>query len=217
MLQPNLTMKTSKKTKQQNLFKLEKISLCHGGDLRKKRKGRKFRPLSTKQSHHIVFKVIKSNLRNRSFRHPKNFDFVQLILQKYAKKFFVKIADISYQHDHIHIIARSSRRSHFHHFFRVFAGQIAQNLKVTGTLLWMGRPFSRIIESWSNYQRTRAYVHLNELEVTGTLPYRKQRLKGLSKNQLNQITKMASFLFESMNISPSLQLMNFMQPKKSRS
>lgn len=121
------------KGKQQSFFGSNKLNYSHGGELRKKRSGRGSRPLSTKDSHHLVFKVDKEKLRNRSFRHPKSFKYVQFLIEKYSRKFYVKIEQISYQHDHIHILARSSRRSNFHNFFRVFAGQIAQNLKVTDT------------------------------------------------------------------------------------
>ncbi len=125
-------MKTN--SRQQSFLKMQsKSKLIHGGEHRKKRYGRLARPLSTKSAHHIVFKIYKENLVNRSFRHPKNFKTVQRLLKRYSQMFFIKIEQISYQHDHIHILARSGRRSHFHHFFRVFAGQVAQTMKVTGT------------------------------------------------------------------------------------
>ena len=164
----------------------------YGGDFRKKRKGRKARPLSSKNPHHIVFKINKLYLKNKSFRHPKNFVLVQKLLKKYSKKFAIKIEQISYQHNHIHIQARASRRSHFHNFFRVFTGQIAQNLKVTDTptglvrlqgklRLWEQRPFSRIVIGLRALKILRNYIRLNELEVTGVLPYRSQRLRGISE------------------------------------
>ena len=75
----------------QKSFAFNKTKLVHGGEHRKKRGGRGARPLSSKKSHHIVFKINKINLKNSSFRHPKNFDYVQKILKKYAKRFFIKI------------------------------------------------------------------------------------------------------------------------------
>ena len=174
-----------------------KSKLVHGGEYRKKRSGRGARPLSSKKSHHIVFKINKSHLKNGNFRHPKNFDYVQKVLKRYAKRFFIKIEHISYQHNHIHILARSTRRSFFHHFFRVFTGQIAQNMKVTDTpkrvgagpvtdtpkrkvVLWLSRPFTRVVVGRDNFLTTRNYIQLNEKEVTGVIPYRSSRLKGLS-------------------------------------
>ena len=220
--------------KQQSFFSLNKSNYSYGGELRKKRSGRGSRPLSVKESHHLVFKVQKTKLRNKSFRHPKSFKYIQFLLDKYSRKFYVKIEQISYQHDHIHILARSSRRSNFHNFFRVFAGQIAQNLQVTDTperivrpslkftgdasklrnenedsdkskasakdegsakgkasakgrgsrkrefRFWKSRPFSRILKGWHSYLVVRDYIQLNEKEVTGIIPYRKNRLVGLS-------------------------------------
>ncbi len=176
-------------TRQQSFLKMQsKNKLIHGGEHRKKRYGRSARPLSVKNAHHIVFKIHKENLANRSFRHPKNFKTVQRLLQRYSAMFFIKIEQISYQHDHIHILARSGRRSHFHHFFRVFAGQVAQTLKVTDTpkrqgtteRLWKQRPFTRIVVGWFGLRRIKDYIQLNEKEVTGVIVYRKERLRGLS-------------------------------------
>lgn len=174
--------------------KTPNFNFSYGGEYRKCKKGRGARPLSTKDSHHIVFKVNKNKLKYRSFRHPNNFRYVQNILNRYAKKFYIKIEQISYQHDHIHIMARSGRRSHFHNFFRVFAGQIAQNLKVTDTPnnngcnrvnLWKHRPFTRIAKGWRNFSNLKNYILLNEMEVTGFIGYKKNRLKDISLHEWN--------------------------------
>jgi REP element-mobilizing transposase RayT len=50
-------------------------------------------------------------------------------MQKYSQKFFIKIEQVSIQSDHIHCLIRTSRRSNFHYFFRVVAGQIAQQFE----------------------------------------------------------------------------------------
>jgi putative transposase len=164
----------------------------HGGELRKKRKGRLHRPLSTKAPHHIVFKLHKSRLKHLSLRSPQGFLLSQNIIRKYAKKFFIKVEQISIQHDHIHMCIRTSRRSLFHNFFRVVAGQISQQFqkdgllkKVTDTLkkkasLWIQRPFSHLVAGQRAYRNVRNYIQLNEKEVLGQIPYRKERLRGLS-------------------------------------
>ena len=182
---PKLMIHT--KISPENLFAANiKFNSGYGGDLRKKRAGRNERPLSFRRSHHIVFKIVKKNLRYQSFRHPKNFRCVQLLLKKYSAHFRVRIEQISYQHDHIHIMAKSSRRSNFHNFFRVFSGQIAQTMKVTGTpggkkiVLWKTRPFTRIVKGFRHFNTLRNYIQLNEQEVTGVIPYRKRRLRGLT-------------------------------------
>jgi REP element-mobilizing transposase RayT len=113
--------------------------------------------------------------------------------------FFVHVEQISIQGDHIHILIRTHRRSQFHYFFRVVAGQIAQVFEKEGLLmmtdtpgrprtkrsLWMYRPFSRVVRGWRAYWIVRDYIQLNEKEALGVIPYRKERLKGLSIGEWN--------------------------------
>ena len=46
----------------------------------------------------------------------------------------MKLEQISIQGDHIHCMVRTTRRSFFHHFFRVASGQIAQQFEKTDKL-----------------------------------------------------------------------------------
>ena len=109
-------------------------SLKHGGEHRKKCHGRGQRPLSCKESLHVVFKINKIVLKTQSLRTHQNFKLSLQIIQKYADRFFVKIEQISIQGDHIHCLVRTSKRSFFHHFFRVASGQIAQQFEKTDKL-----------------------------------------------------------------------------------
>lgn len=208
----------------------------HGGELRKKRAGRFQRPLSTKAPHHIVFKVNKLTLRHQSLRSIQGFTLSQVIIKKYAKKFFVKVEQLTIQNDHIHMMIRTSRRSLFHNFFRVVAGQIAQQFEkegllrfiegmghvvkkngkvilslsqnVTDTLainlkntkkkltFWKHRPFSHLIKGHKAYKIVRDYIQLNEQEVTGTIPYRKERLKGLTKRDRELLWKGSGSIYK---------------------
>jgi putative transposase len=198
---------TKIQTKQMSFFKTDwRHSLSHGGILRKSRKGRRQRPLSCSEPLHVVFKAARENLPRKSFRNPFNMTLIKSIVQLYSKKFAIKIEQISIQHDHIHILIRTSRRSHFHHFFRVMAGQIAQKLqisnlsKVTDTSrratpkdekknkLWKFRPFSRVVRGWKAYQIAQKYILLNEKEALGKITYRKNRLGGLSASELLELT-----------------------------
>jgi REP element-mobilizing transposase RayT len=193
--------------KQQNFEKTNwKHRYSHGGSLRQKRAGRKARPLSTREPIHLVFKANRECIRG-GFRSSKRFALIHRILRKYAKRFWIKVEQVSIQHDHIHFVIRSPRRAQFGDFFRVFAGQVAQqfekegllsvaaknreNKKVTDTpsrpikaskallRLWKHRPFTRVVIGWKAYQLVRDYVQLNEKEVTGQIRYQKARLRGL--------------------------------------
>ncbi len=193
--------------RQLDFFKANwKMRYVHGGVLRQKKSGRGPRPLSTKDPLHIVFKCHRQHLREGSLRGAKSFTIVKLIIKKYSVKFFVKIEQISIQGDHIHLLVRCGRRSKYHSFFRVCAGQIAQVFQREGLLrkpiqaekvnskktmtdtpiditpprLWMYRPFSRIVKSWKGFKIVREYILLNEKEALGQIRYQKQRLRGLS-------------------------------------
>lgn len=186
-----------------------KFRFCHGGTLRNRRHGRKARPLSTKDPIHLVFKCDKSSVR-RGFRSPLGFAIITRLIKTFAKRFFIKIDQYSINHDHIHFVIRIHRRSLHHYFLRVIAGQIAQEflkegfMKVTDTParphatqskvadlqkqgspkpLWKYRPFTRVVKGWKPYLTVMNYVRLNEKEVRGEIPYRKNRLRGMSSSE----------------------------------
>jgi hypothetical protein len=94
------------------------------------------------------------------------------------------------------MIIRATRRTNLLSFFRVLAGQTAQQFQnrdlmkkkpdtsrasLTPNLkLWKNRPFTRVVLGARAYKTVRDYLKLNELEVTGVISYRKDRLRGLS-------------------------------------
>lgn len=183
--------------KQQRFEKIDwRHRYAHGGVLRQKRKGRKARPLSTKTAIHLVLKANQSRIRG-GFRTHRRFQLIHFILRKYANYFWVRIDQVSIQADHIHLLIRAPRRSKYLDFFRVIAGQIAQRLekegllsverRVTGTPsrkvngLWRCRPFTRVVTGGFRALKTIwNYIQLNEKEALGEIPYRKERLRGLS-------------------------------------
>ncbi len=164
---------------------------CHGGTLRKSSRGRRARPLSSKDPLHIVFKVNKAAVKN-GLRHPRSFALMNSLLKKYSRKFAVKVEQFSVQKDHVHLLIRGSRRSSVQNFFRVLAGQFAQALTDTftrkhdGVKIWKYRPFSRVIKGYKPYRIVCDYIQLNELEILGR-PYSKSRLRGLSQEQLQEL------------------------------
>lgn len=165
-------------------YSKNKLRWSHGGTLRKLRSGRKYRPLSTKSSVHLVLKVDRRTLK-KGLRSPVGFTICRTVIKLYARMFFVKIEQQAICGDHIHLLVRLSKRSLGQHFFRVVPGQISQQLKnlglwVTGTRsIWLHRPFTRVVFGEKAHQIAMNYVRLNELEARGRLPYRKERLRGL--------------------------------------
>jgi len=114
----------------------------HGGILRQKRRGRKARPLSTREPIHLVFKADNKSYK-RGLRSPLGFAISQRILKKYAKRFFVKLEQVAICQDHIHCLVRFSKRSLGQHFFRVVAGQIAQEFQKNGLIKVTDTPAER--------------------------------------------------------------------------
>lgn len=183
-----------------------KFRHSHGGILRNSRKGRGARPLSGKDPLHLVLKVNRESLRS-GLRSYRRYFLIHKIVDRYAKRFFIKIEQISIQNDHIHFLIRTSRRSQYQNFFRVTAGQIAQQFQrqglvtgtpVTGTpapapttprkialRLWKHRPFTRVVKGWRAYKIVRNYIELNEQEALHRIIYQKHRLKGLSSSEWN--------------------------------
>lgn len=176
---------------------------CHGGALRNHRIKRIARRLSNKKFHHLTFKV-NLKVHKSSLRNPKTYSICHHVIKSYAKRFNVKIASHSIQHDHIHLLVRSDRKSNYQSFFRVVAGQIAQ--RVTGTFscmkfsqnFWKYRPFTRIVKSRKSFYIAKAYIRLNELEGRELIPYQRTRLKKITRS-----------IWKMLRINPELAGWNF--------
>jgi REP element-mobilizing transposase RayT len=122
------------KSKQQSFEQIPwRHRYSHGGSLRQERAGRSARPLSTRDSIHLVFKANRDVVRG-GFRQSRRFALVHHLVQKYKFKFYVKVEQLSIQGDHLHLLIRTSRRSNYQSFFRVVAGQIAQQFEKEGLL-----------------------------------------------------------------------------------
>jgi hypothetical protein len=113
--------------RQGSFFKFNKFQYQHGGELRRKRAGRGKRPLSTKDSLHVVFKMNRE-AHPQGLRTYKSYALSTQVINRFATRFFIKVIQVSIQGNHIHMLIRAHKRSLFHHFFRVVAGQIAQGL-----------------------------------------------------------------------------------------
>ena len=166
---------------------------AHGGHLRNYRLGRGTRPLSTKASLHLTLKANKKALP-RGLRHPKSQALIKELIKKYAKRFFVKIEMISINHDHLHLKVRFSKRSLGLYFLRVLPGQFSQRVTDTPNgsrkglpKLWIGRPHTRVLIGWMGHFIVRNYVRLNQLEADGKIKYQKNRLRGLTSEQIQKL------------------------------
>ena len=142
------------------------------------RKGR--RPLSTKESHHVVLRVAEGNL---SLLRKERKDFILSQIKTWAHHFQVKVYARSVNSNHIHLVIYGKRISSLHGFLRVCRGQIAQRLKDGGKKFWKHLAFTRIIPWGKAFKHAMAYVEQNTLEAAGLVPYQSRKSRYKPKNR----------------------------------
>lgn len=156
--------------KQQNLIKPE--SKSYGGSLRNKRKGRRARPISTKDSMHLVLRSSKAK-GNWSFKRKENERKISRIIAKFSKKYYVQMISIANVGNHLHLHIRLIKRSTYKPFIRAVTAAIA--MAITGVSRWNKikikfwdyRPFTRVIVGFRALLTLRDYIAINQLEGLG--------------------------------------------------
>ncbi len=139
--------------KQQKLFS-EKIKNEFGGSLPKgKRKER--RPLHSKLPAHLVLKA------TNTFVLVFNKTEVESLLQRYAKRFGVRIYDTGIHADHIHLSALFSCRESYVKWIRAVTSVLVQKFR---GLRWKLRPYTRISKWGKAFARLRLYIGKNKDE-----------------------------------------------------
>jgi REP element-mobilizing transposase RayT len=176
--------------------KILNCSLTHGGELRKKRKGRGARPLSKKDPIHLVLKSTLA-LKQWNFRLPKNHQIISKLIYKLSVTYGIKIDQKAIAYDHIHLLVRVKNRELYKRFIKHLAGQIAQlvtdarsessSLKKQALQFFKHRPFTRIVKGWRDFLKAKDYVKLNEQEAMGNIPHRRHRLAGLEPHEYHHI------------------------------
>jgi len=155
---------------QKSFFKNQK--LYSGGTLRKKRAGRGARPISARESMHLILKSTRAQ-GDWSFRAPKNRQRVLLLLHKFAARNAVKIISVANAGNHLHIHLRLTSRHLYRAFIRGVTSAIA--MAITGASRWKKmegkfwdyRPFSRVVRGWKAFLALKDYLHVNQLENAG--------------------------------------------------
>lgn len=152
-----------------------------GGTVRCQRKGRRYRPLSSRHPLHLVLKLHPQ--RRISLRQRKHWSLIYTLMKRYGRRFKVSTQQCSIQNNHIHILVSANRRSDFQSFFRVFAGQIAQQIlgkNLNSGPFWQHRLWTCVVRTQSYLVTVKNYIRLNEQEARGRIKYSKLRLRGLS-------------------------------------
>ena len=156
--------------KQKAFFKLDK--LYYGGTYRNSRKGRRARPISCKDTMHLILKSSRA-VGPWSFRAAQNKQKVIVLLEKFAAKNGVKIHSIANAENHLHVHLRLTTRHTYRAFIRGVTSAIA--MAITGASRWKKaegkfwdyRPFTRIVKGIRAFLTLRDYLHVNQIENAG--------------------------------------------------
>lgn len=158
----------------------------HGGVLTiGKRNSR--RSFITNKPIHLVLRSDKA-VGRRSFL--KNDRIVRNVLKKFSSRFGIKIYQLAICGNHIHCLARASSRKNLQNFFRVFAGQVAQEIlrkypmqswekkafrggthKKNQKTFWSFLIYSRVVSWGRDFGNVRRYIVRNVLEAYRIIAY----------------------------------------------
>lgn len=156
--------------KQDQLHLLKKEKLAYGGELLKTRKGRaRGRPLDTRNSMHMVLRSSKAK-GPWSFLRTENKIKIKVIVEKFSKKYGVKILSLANVGNHLHFHLKLGNRHTYRPFIRAITAAIAMAVTKTSRWnpskekFWDYRPFTRVVIGFKALLNLRDYIRINELE-----------------------------------------------------
>lgn len=157
--------------KQLKLLKNDRTE--YGGDLLKTRKGRsRPRPIDTENTMHLVLRSSKA-VGDWSFTKKRNKAKVQEIIDRFSKKYVVRILLVAIVGNHIHLQIKLANRFTFKPFIRAITSAIA--MAITGASRWNPlkikfwdcRPYTRIVIGYGAVLALKNYIQINQLEGLG--------------------------------------------------
>lgn len=170
-----------------------KEKLSFGGDLLKKSANRHARPISSRESMHVILKSSKATGRY-SFRHEGNGAKVRHLIESQATKYGARLLSFSNNFNHLHLHLRFTSRALYLRFIRSVTATLA--IAITGANknrslraifgtggFWDSRPFTRVIKGLRGVRIVNDYIRLNQLEAEGVIPKRKGRLRDLLSDE----------------------------------
>ncbi len=153
----------------------QKWSLQYGGVLRNKAKNRGARPLSKKDSLHVV---MRSSLAkgNWSFRNPVVMKKMGQFIQDFSQKKGIQILSLANVGNHLHLHVKITNRTLYKAWIRGISSAIAmmvakrkglEELKKENKKFWDYRPFTRVISSFKAFLSLKDYIEINQFEGLG--------------------------------------------------
>lgn len=140
-----------------------------------KRKGRQGgRPLSTRNSMHLVLRSSKATGEN-SLKAFKNSSQIQKIINKFSHKYGVRILSLANAGTHLHLHIKLINRTSYIRFIRAVTAAIAMHVaqknrwtqQKKNEKFWDYRPFTRIVGGGRAFLTLQDYIQINHLEGLG--------------------------------------------------
>jgi REP element-mobilizing transposase RayT len=145
------------------------------------------RPLNIRKPVHLVLRSDLAKGKRSLFRNKR---LVLSLLRRYSKMFGVRVYETAVCGNHIHCCVRGDDRVRLQHFFRVFAGQVAQEILRMYPLqkgeakafrggthpkseksFWSLLAYTRVVGWGRDFANVKAYIFKNTLETLGLITY----------------------------------------------
>ncbi len=133
----------------------EKSQLSHGGSLALGKR-KTARPLSFKRTIHLV---LKTSCHSQLLHHRSS---VEAIVNRFSKKFGIKLYQLAVHTDHVHIHVKLSNRILYCRWIRAITSQLACRIK---GLKWSLCPWTRVVSWGRDFKRLIEYIRFNNVEA----------------------------------------------------
>jgi REP element-mobilizing transposase RayT len=169
-----LTIVRLKTTMAKQLTLIKKFSDAYGGEHLRKRKGRTHgRPLSLRNSMHLVLRSTQAR-KEKSFLEPSNAHKIKNFVKKFATKNHIQVLSLANVGNHLHLHIKLGTRRGYRPFIRALTGAIAVAIggksrwtKSKTEKFWDLRPFTRIVQGFQDFLTMKDYLEVNRLQGQG--------------------------------------------------
>jgi REP element-mobilizing transposase RayT len=126
-----------------------------------KGKRKKKRNLPKRKPIHLILKSRYILLTHKGW--------IQEKINKYGKKFFIKVHNLAICGDHVHFAIEIPHRDEYNKFIRTLTGVIARKM---GRGIWSLMPLTKVFEWNRGFRNLMAYIDRNRLEAVGKIAYK---------------------------------------------